>query len=71
MIPVSHHELIEKLADLRQLSPDVRFGQLLANLGLLVEDQTDLSLWDVEDTRLLEIMEQHRVDLRQRQQTGA
>ena len=31
-IPATQHELIEKLADLQQLSPEVRFGQLLANL---------------------------------------
>jgi hypothetical protein len=63
MIPATQHELIEKLADLQQLSPDVRFGQLLANLGFLVEDQTDKSLWDVEDAVLLEVLERHRVDL--------
>ena len=71
MIPATQHELIEKLIDLQQLSPDVRFGQLLANLGFLVKDQTDLSLWDVEDARLLEVMEKHRVDLLQRQRTDA
>ena len=53
------------------VSPDVRFGQLLANLGFLVEDQTDQSLWDVEDARLLEIMERHRIDLLRRQPTDA
>jgi hypothetical protein len=63
MIPATQHKLIEKLADLQQLSPDVRFGQLLANLGFLVEDQTDKSLWDVEDAVLLEVLERHRVDL--------
>jgi hypothetical protein len=63
--------LIEKLTDLRQLFPDVRFGQMLANLGFLVEDQTDQSLWDVKDARLLEVMEKHRVDLLQRQPTDA
>jgi hypothetical protein len=71
MIRATQHELIEKLADLQQLSPDVRFGQLLANLGFLVEDQTEQSLWDVEDARLLDIMERHRIDLMQRQPTGA
>jgi hypothetical protein len=71
MIRATQHELIERLAELQQLSPDVRFGQLLANLGFLVEDQTDQSLWDVEDARLLEVMEKHRVDLRRRQQTEA
>jgi hypothetical protein len=70
-VPATQHELIEKLTDLQQLSPNIRFGQLLANLGFLVEDQTDQSLWDVEDARLLEVMEKHRVDLLQRQPTVA
>ncbi len=63
MIPAMQHELIEKLVDLRDLSPDVRFGQLLANLGFLVEDQTDQTLWNVEDAQLLEVIEKHRADL--------
>jgi hypothetical protein len=71
MIQATQHELIEKLAELQQLSPDVRFGQLLANLGLLVEDQADQSLWDVEDAILLEVIEKHRADLLRRQQPGA
>lgn len=67
MIGAIRHEFIERLADLQRLSPDVRFGQLLANLGFLVEDQSDRSLWDVEDARLLEVMEKHRADLARRQ----
>jgi hypothetical protein len=67
MTPVIQLELIEKLADIYQLSPDVRFGQLLANLGFLVEDQTDQTLRDVDDARLLEVMEKHREDLARRQ----
>ena len=69
MIPATQHELLEKLNDLQQLSPGVRFGQLLANIGLLIEDQTDQSLWEVEDARLLEVMEKHWVDLLRRQRT--
>jgi len=57
MVPATQHELIEKLADVQQLSPDARFARLLANLGFLVEDQTDQSLWEVEDARLLEVIE--------------
>jgi hypothetical protein len=71
MIQATQHELIEKLAELQQLSPDVRFGQLLANVGFLVQDQTDQSLWDVEDATLLEVIEKHRADLLGRQQAGA
>jgi len=56
-----------KLARIRELSPDVRFGQLLANLGFLTEDETDRSLWDVDDEQLLQVMEKHLADLSQRQ----
>ena len=66
MIPTAQHELIEKLADLHHLSPDIRFGQLLANIGFLVEDQTDCPLRDVEDDQILAVMEKHRVDLARR-----
>ena len=67
MIPTTQHELIEKLADIHSFSPDIRFGQLLANLGFLVEDQTDQSLREVADERLLEVMEKHRSDMARRQ----
>jgi hypothetical protein len=70
MTQAPQQELIAKLADLQQLSPDVRFGELVANLGFLVEDQTDQSLWDVEDDRLLEVIEKHRADQLRRQQAG-
>jgi hypothetical protein len=67
MTPTTQQELIEKLVDIHQLSPGVRFGQLLANLGFLVEDRTEQTLREVEDDRLLEVMEQHRLDLARRQ----
>jgi hypothetical protein len=68
MIPTTQHEIIEKLAEIHHLSPHVRFGQLLANLGFLVEDQTDQSLREVNDDRLLDIMERHRIDLAHRRE---
>lgn len=71
MTLATQHELLEKLAGLWELSPEVRFGQLLANLGFLVADQTDQSLWDVEDEQLLKVMEQHRAELSQRPGTEA
>ncbi len=70
MMTTVQRELIEKLVDLQPLSPDVRFGQLLANLGFLVQELTDQSLWDVEDARLLEVMEMHRSNLLRRRPTG-
>ena len=70
MTSTPHNELIEKLDAIRLLSPDVRFGQLLANLSFLVEDQTDQPLRDIEDQRLLEVMEKHRGDLAYRPPDG-
>ena len=67
MAHATQTDLIERLAEIRDLSPDVRFGQLLANLGFLVEDQTDQTLWNVEDGELLRVMEKHRDDLIRRQ----
>jgi hypothetical protein len=43
-------DILRNLAVLCELSPDVRFGQLLANLGFLAEDMSDRTLWDIEDT---------------------
>jgi hypothetical protein len=71
MNQATQHEFIERLAEIWELSPDVRFGQLLANLGFLVEDQTDQSLWDAEDSQVLGVMEKHRADLLHRQQADA
>ena len=67
MTPTTQHELMEGLAEIHQLSPGIRFGELLANLGFLVEDQTDQTLREVDDDRLLEIMARHRADLARRQ----
>jgi hypothetical protein len=66
MSRTTQHGLIETLTEIQRLSPEVRFGQLLANLGFLVEDQTDQTLREVEDERLLEVMESHRRDLARR-----
>jgi hypothetical protein len=41
MIFATRYELIERLAELWELSPNVRFGQFLANLGFLVEEWID------------------------------
>lgn len=67
MISTTRQELIEKLADVQQLSPGVRFGQLLANIAFLVADQTDQTIREIDDDHLMEIMEAHRRDLERRQ----
>jgi hypothetical protein len=51
------------LAELCDLSTDVRFGQLLAHVGFLGEDQTGRSLWNIDDEQLLNVLYHHRTEL--------
>ena len=71
MTSTIQHEVLETLANLCELSPNVRFGQLLANLGFLVTDQTDRSLWEIEDEQLWIVMQRHRAALSRRLGDGA
>jgi hypothetical protein len=79
MIPPLQREALSLLAEVCAISPDVRFGQLLAHLGFLAEDQTGNSIWDIEDNLLLEVLQRHLAELRDRtppskdalQQSGA
>jgi hypothetical protein len=41
--------IVGQLDQIRALCPDLRFGQLIATIGMLAEDETGHSLWDVED----------------------
>ena len=63
MIPVSQREALSVLTELCELSADVRFGQLLAHLGFLGEDQTGRSLWNIDDEQLLAVFYHHRAEL--------
>lgn len=59
-------ELLERLGEVCELSREMRFGQLLATIGLLAEDETGHSLWDVEDAEFSAAMDRFAVDLRGR-----
>jgi hypothetical protein len=64
----TRQDILAKLAQVCELAPDVRFGQLLAFLGLLSDDRAGQSLWEIEDEQFLTVVEQHRAELSQRQQ---
>jgi hypothetical protein len=68
MIPATQREVLDVLAELCELSPDVRLGQLLAHLGFLGQDQTGRSLWDIDDEQLLAVLYHHRAELAGRTQ---
>lgn len=58
--------LLITLAELMELAPDVRLGQLVDFLGFLGEDQVGRRLPDIDDDELLAVMYRHRADLRAR-----
>ena len=66
MTPAIQREALRVLGELCELSEDVRFGQLLALLGLLSEDEKGRSLWDIEDEDFLAILYRHKGELQAR-----
>ena len=62
-VSITQREALSLLAELCELSPDVRLGQLMAHLGLLGEDETGRTLWDIDDDQLLAVMQRHRGEL--------
>lgn len=71
MIDPTRREILESLERLSELAPEVRFGQLLANLSYLAVGPTNEAIWDMEDRQLLEAIRQHLSDLSKRASTVA
>ncbi|MFO0969716.1 MAG: hypothetical protein U0793_29510 [Gemmataceae bacterium] len=63
MIPSTQREALAVLAEVVDLSPDIRLGQLFAHLGFLGEDQTGRSLGNIDDEQLLAVLYHHRSEL--------
>jgi hypothetical protein len=62
-ITASSLELLNRLAAIRRLRPELRFGQLVAIIGELAEDETGRNLWDVEDAEFAAATERFAADL--------
>jgi hypothetical protein len=60
-------QLIQSLIAIWELAPEMRFGQLMATLGFMAEDDSDHTMWEIEDTELLKVLERHRGELAARQ----
>jgi hypothetical protein len=63
MISSTQREALSVLAEVLELSPDVRLGQLFAHLGFLGEDQTGRSLGNIDDEQLLSVLYHHHGEL--------
>lgn len=66
MITPQRQEILRLLEQLSELTPDVRFGQLIANLSYLAVGPTNEAIWDMEDEQLLAAIRQHIADLSER-----
>jgi hypothetical protein len=66
MNPEVRRQFLLVLGDLGEYSPDVRFGQLLANLSYMARSFTAEAIWDVEDEELLEAAKSHLEELSER-----
>ena len=52
-------EILLILSELSECNPEVRFGQLIANLAYLAKGPTNEAIWDVEDEELLAAARTH------------
>jgi hypothetical protein len=59
----ARQETLAALAQLSDLAPDVRIGQLVAHLGILSEDDGGHGLGNIEDGDLLNVIQRHRDEL--------
>ena len=55
----SDEELLEQLRQMRQLHPEWRFGQMVCNLAFWARGAEASSVWDVEDSELMEAARSH------------
>lgn len=71
MIPTTQQDILRKLSSICELSPEIRFGQLMDHLGFLAEDMFDRGLSDIDDDQLLRVVSRHEAELAQRQSNVA
>lgn len=71
MITAQRQEILRLLERLSELTPDVRFGQLIANLSYLAVAPTNEAIWDMEDEQLVAALRKHIVALSERTSVNA
>jgi len=66
MITTQRQEILQLLEQVSKLTPDVRFGQLIAKLSYLALGPTNEAIWDMEDEQLVAAIRKHIADLSDR-----
>jgi hypothetical protein len=64
-------EILRQLECLSERAPELRFGQMVADLAFLAKGPWDETLWDLEDEELLAAIQQQLSDLSHREHEAA
>ena len=65
MNPV-RHEILRVIEELSEIVPEVRLGQLMANISYLARGLSKEAIWDMEDEELLHAARKHLAEWRSR-----
>jgi hypothetical protein len=63
--------ILHQLDEVRVQCPELRFGQLIATIARLAEDETGHSLWDVEDADFAAALDCFAADMARRRSEHA
>ena len=66
MTTATRRELLQQLTRLSELAPDMRLGQLIANLAAMDGTPWDETLWELEDEKLLSAATELAADFERR-----
>lgn len=71
MINPTRRDVLRLLEELSEAAPEMRLGQLMANLSYLARGPSAESIWEMEDEELLAAARRHLEDLRSRRASVA
>ena len=66
----TRQQLCQVLAELSDLCPEMRMGQLIANLATVAKGATAEAIWDVKDEELLAAARKQLLYFQERQQAS-
>jgi hypothetical protein len=66
MTPAVHSELISRLDELSRALPEMRLGQLIANMAVVARGTESGAVWDMEDEELLAAVNWQLAELKAR-----
>ena len=66
MFESDRFEILRLLAQISERTPDIRFGQLIANVSYLAVGPTAAAIWEMEDDELITALKKHLSDLSNR-----